>query len=468
MIESNDEGFQLPRGWICTTIGKVIKNIPLTGKKLKQSQYKNNGMLPVIDQGQNFIGGYTDKNELKVNVKMPVVIFGDHTKVLKFVDFDFVAGADGIKVLEPLEILNPRLFYYFLSAIKLPEKGYARHFQFLEKSLIRIPPLSEQRRIVAKMDELYSYLDIGVESLWKVKAQLKRYRQAVLKYAFEGKLTEEWRKTHKDQIKPIQKLLKSIKEKNGQVRENRTKSEIIDKYQPEALPENWVWSSIGKISELISGQHIMKNNYNQNQKGVPYLTGPEDFRLKYPLITKWTIKPKVIANYNDVLVTVKGAGVGKTNILNIKEAAISRQLMAIRSQIINSDYIYYFLQHVFSDLRKLGSGSTVPGIRREQILLFPIPLTIINEQDIIVKEIEARLSIVDEIEKITEQSLKQSERLRQSILKKAFEGGLTPQDPTDEPAERLLERIKEERKKYEIGIDDKSALRQVELVRFVK
>jgi len=131
-----EAGSKLPVGWMQLPIAGIIEKPSLSGIKLKQSDYQQKGLLPVIDQGQNFIGGFTDNEELKVQCQLPVVVFGDHTKVFKYVDFDFVAGADGIKVLKPLDIFYPKLFYYFLQAVKLPNKGYARHFQFLEKSNI--------------------------------------------------------------------------------------------------------------------------------------------------------------------------------------------------------------------------------------------------------------------------------------------------------------------------------------------
>jgi len=187
------QAYTLPKGWFAAPFSEVTSTISLTERKIKQSEYKEKGPLPVIDQGQDFIGGYTDKTDLKILVKTPVIVFGDHTKVMKYVPFDFVAGADGVKVINPSKVFFPKLLYYFMRALKLPEKGYARHYQYLEKSIIPIPPLQEQYRISSKVEELFSFLDAGVASLRVVQLQLKRYRQAVLKAAFEGKLTEQWR-----------------------------------------------------------------------------------------------------------------------------------------------------------------------------------------------------------------------------------------------------------------------------------
>ena len=96
-----DTELELPQGWVETEFRKIVKSISLTGKKLKQKEYLQSGKFPVIDQGQDFIGGFTDKKELVVECKLPVIIFGDHTKIVKFVNQIFVVGADGVKVLEP-------------------------------------------------------------------------------------------------------------------------------------------------------------------------------------------------------------------------------------------------------------------------------------------------------------------------------------------------------------------------------
>ena len=115
----------LPKGWVLTSIGSVIETVSLTGKKLKKRDYKDEGKLPVIDQGISFIGGYSDYEHLKLECQLPVIVFGDHTKTIKYVDFDFIPGADGIKVMKPEKIFIPKLFYYFIQAITLPDKGYA-------------------------------------------------------------------------------------------------------------------------------------------------------------------------------------------------------------------------------------------------------------------------------------------------------------------------------------------------------
>ena len=166
----------------------LVKKISISpDKKTKQKDYLDKGALPIIDQGQELIGGYTNHINLQLSCTLPVIVFGDHTRAVKFIDFPFGAGADGIKVLQPNDNVYPKYLYYATQylVLRLEDRGYARHYQYIEKKEINIPSIDEQERIVAKIEELFSELDNGVETLKKTKQQLAVYRQAVLKEAFE-------------------------------------------------------------------------------------------------------------------------------------------------------------------------------------------------------------------------------------------------------------------------------------------
>ena len=222
---STEDSNGLPKDWKITTVGCVIEKVSITEKKLKKKDYIFEGKLPVIDQGLSFIGGYTDNEELKVECKLPVIVFGDHTKAIKYIDFDFVGGADGIKVIKSQEMYRPKLFFYFLRAISIPDRGYSRHYQFLEKAQIPIPPLVEQEQIVS---ELERYLSVADEAEATVEAELKRserLRQSILKHAFSGKLVPQ-----DPSDEPASALLEKIREEKGQQQPKRkkTKTRIKD------------------------------------------------------------------------------------------------------------------------------------------------------------------------------------------------------------------------------------------------
>lgn len=181
---------ELPKGWTDVLFKTSVIKVTIDNEqKIKQRDYLTNGKFAVIDQGKEFIGGYSDDEEKLIDCNLPAIVFGDHTKAVKYVFNKFCAGADGIKIFCPPPYFNAKLLYYFTCILvkKIPDKGYARHYQHIEKEMLPLPPIAEQHRIVAKIDALFSELDKGVEMLQTVRQQLRMYRQAVLKWAFEGK-----------------------------------------------------------------------------------------------------------------------------------------------------------------------------------------------------------------------------------------------------------------------------------------
>lgn len=166
---------------------ELVKKVSISSeKKVKQKEYISQGCLPIIDQGKSLIGGYSNDKNKELTCELPVIVFGDHTKAVKYVDFPFGPGADGIKVLEPNKDILPKYLYYVTQylVLRIEDKGYARHYQHIEKMKVDIPDKQKQELIVAKIEEMLSQLDDGVETLLKVKEQLKVYRQAVITKAY--------------------------------------------------------------------------------------------------------------------------------------------------------------------------------------------------------------------------------------------------------------------------------------------
>ena len=132
---------------------KVVKDCTGGNAKIKQSNYLTEGLLPVVDQGQELVAGYVDDESLKYKGNLPCVIFGDHTCILKYVDFDFVLGADGTKILVPgADEINAKYLYYFLNTVHIPDRGYSRHFKYLKRCKIPVVSLSDQKQIVQILD----------------------------------------------------------------------------------------------------------------------------------------------------------------------------------------------------------------------------------------------------------------------------------------------------------------------------
>jgi len=326
-----------------------------------------------------------------------------------------------------------------------------------EKVFIPLPPLPEQHRIVAKIEELFTRLDAGVEALKKIKAQLKRYRQAVLKHAFEGKLTAEWRQAHQHELESASVLLERICEERRKTTKGKYKElPPLDTSGLPELPEGWAWTRVGDISEAIQYGYTASSTSEPAGPRMLRITDIQNSSVDWDIVPYCRIaaeeKSKYLLKDGDLVFARTGATVGKSFLIRdtIPESVFASYLIRIALfRHINKAYVYSFFQshdywmQIYE--RQLGIGQ--PNVNSQTLSRISVPLPPILEQHRIVEEIERRFSIADEIEKIVDHNLKQAERLRRSILKRAFEGKLVPQDPNDEPAEKLLERIREQRVK---------------------
>lgn len=351
-------------------------------KKTKQKEYLKEGALPIVDQGQLLIGGYSDKPEMQLNCTLPVIVFGDHTKAVKYIDFPFGAGADGIKVLQPNPGIVPKYLYYATQylVLRLEDKGYARHYQHVEKKELEIPDWDEQQRIVARIEELFSQLDSAVVTLNTIKQQLKVYRQAVLKQAFAQ--TEQYVPLGTISIARLGKMLD--KEKNIGVPRKYLRN------------INVRWFSFD-MSDLL------------------------EMRIEDDEVNKYSV-------VSGDLVICEGGEPGRCAVWRFDEAMFyQKALHRVRfTDNSNPKFYMYYLWYA-AQTGKLNEFLTGMGIKHltgQSLVKVPVPTVERCIQDKIVMDIESRLSTCDSIEKTVDTALQQAEALRQSILKKAFEGGI--------------------------------------------
>jgi len=314
-----------------------------------------------------------------------------------------------------------------------------------------LPPLPEQHRIVEKIEELFTNLDAGVENLIKIKTQLKRYRQAVLKYAFEGKLTEEWREANRDRLEPASILLKQI------LIENKKQPIDLNKLNLSTLPNEWVQTKLWQVTNIVEKVNPKENPNEEfayvDISSIDNRTAKITKPKKYIGENAPTRARQLIKSGDILFSTVRTYLKNTANVSDKYNNQIaSTGFCVIRPHnLINNRMIFYLVQSdsFINPLNYIQRGTSYPAVRDSDVFESIIPLSPLLEQQKIVEEIERHFSIADQIEKTVEQGMLQSERLRQSILKNAFEGKLVPQDPNDEPAEKLLERIKAERAKRE-------------------
>jgi type I restriction enzyme S subunit len=359
--------------------------------------------------------------------------------------------------------------------------------------IIPLPPLPEQRAIVSKIEQLFSDLDNGIENFKKAQEQLKIYRQAVLKKAFEGELTKKWREEHAD-LPSADELLQHVKEerekhyqkqldewkkavkawedngKEGKKPPRPKKPKELPPLSEEGLkelPGGGGWSRLGQIIEEPKYGTSKKCSYDVNGKAVLRIPN-----IGNGVIDKEDLKFASFSEEENEIYKLKGgdiltirsngsiALVGKCALIHKQdeEFLYAGYLIRLRPlSIIDSKYLLNCLSSICLRNQiqsKAKSTSGVNNINSDEIKSLIMPICSLQEQHQIVKEIETRLSVCDKLEATIAEALQKSEALRQSILKKALEGKLLSEKelkeahnaPDWEPAEKLLERIKAEKK----------------------
>ena len=307
-----EKPFVLPSSWEWVPATFPARLISDLGKKVQTKDILDSGKFPVVDQGKIFVRGFCDDAEKVIRVKEPIILFGDHTRETKLIDFDFIVGADGVKLLQPLCLLAS---YYYLALRWLPleSRGYGRHFKLLRSSSLPLPPLAEQRRIVAKVDELMALCDrleaaraeretardrLASASLARLNEpdpdpatfanhacfvldnlatfttrtdQIKQLRQTILNLAVHGRLVPQ----HPDDeaatvlLKRVAAERADLVEKRA-IRREKPLEPIGPTEPPFEIPSKWVWSRIGDA--VLFTQYGTSQKSHSDSKGVPVLT----------------------------------------------------------------------------------------------------------------------------------------------------------------------------------------------------
>ena len=182
---------ELPHGWVRGNFDQLFEVLSDNGKKLSQAAYAQAGLLPVIDQGAKFIGGYTDDVSLSFDGALPVIGFGDHTRRFKLIENPFVVGADGLKLISISSAWIPEFAFIACSTLDLEDRGYSRHFQFVRNASFPLPPLGEQSEIVVSVAARLKENDDISEAIELALKQSAAQRQNILKAAFSGQLVPQ-------------------------------------------------------------------------------------------------------------------------------------------------------------------------------------------------------------------------------------------------------------------------------------
>ncbi len=488
--------FGLPTAWIITTLGETfVWGSGGTPKKGNPKYYDgnipwlvigdlNDGIVNESNTKITELGLKNSSAKLVATGSLLLAMYGSIGRL--GIAGKQLATNQAIAFAKPNEINTLYLFYY-LKYVRNRFIGLGKGAtqQNISQTVIKefpfvLAPLKEQRRIVAKIEELFSELDKGIESLKTAREQLKVYRQAVLKHAFEGKLTTKWREQNRDKLESPEQLLAHIKQEREihyqqQLKDWKTavtkwennrkgvkkpskpfKTRLMSRVEPDNFnfPNSWTVLELGSLaSESVLGKMLDKQ---KNMGSMRCYLGNINVRwgaFDLAKLKSMRIEDHEVERYRLIkgdLVICEGGEPGRCAVWNgsSDNVFIQKALHRVRfTESYDSGFAYYYIVYAITTHRitKYFTGTTIKHLTGAGLEKIKFPVCSMAEQREIVANLDQKLTNLDSVDQQLSLELNQSEILRQSILKKAFSGQLVHQDPNDEPASTLLARIRAEK-----------------------
>ncbi|CAG0937307.1 hypothetical protein TFLX_06231 [Thermoflexales bacterium] len=372
-------------GWQTKPFEECIEKVTYTSK-IQRKDFLEDGAYPIISQEDAFINGYWDNEDDLYKVKTPIVVFGDHTKILKYVDFDFVLGADGVKILPPRDFLLPKFFYYQLQTANLDSLGYARHYKLLKELEIAYPSRAEQQRIVGILDAAFDGIATAKanaeQNLQNARALFESYLQSVFTQRGEG-----WMDT------VIGECIRFI-DYRGKTPQ-KTESGL----------------------RLITAKNV-KMGYVQDE--------PREF-VAPDSYDGWMTRG--IPKFGDVLFTTEAPLANVAQLETDEKVVFAQRIIIMQPDAsrLDSTFLKYLLlsQPVQQRIHAKGTGATVQGIKASLLktieISFPKSVT---EQRQLVAKLDVLREENQRLESLYQRKLAALDELKKSLLHQAFSGAL--------------------------------------------
>ena len=381
-------------GWKTTPFVKCIRHIA-TPKKIPRKQFKDAGRFPIVSQERNFINGYWSNEADVIHVESPLIVFGDHTQILKYIDFDFVVGADGVKLIQPEVFLNPKYFYYFLMGNPVSSLGYSRHYRLLKDLDVVFPEsLCEQKRIVAILDEAFAAIAAATANTEKNIANAQELFDSELNRVFQPPQSAE------DSVSDV----------------------TVD------------WHLLGDLINIQSGYAFNSKKYTDVGHFLVRIGNVQDGYLsldrpKYVSLDSKT--QRFSLNEGDFLTSLTGniGRVARMDKLHLPAALNQRvaRLTVNDVSMLLEDYLYYFLTSSLfrTALSTSGRGAAQQNVSPATINEIAIPLPSLPEQKRIARFLDKLSAEKQTLVETYKTKIHSLAELKQSLLHQAFTGELT-------------------------------------------
>jgi type I restriction enzyme S subunit len=352
--------------WVKKPFDECICKIK-TPNKIQKKRFLKEGAYPIVSQEADLVNGFWDSEEDKCKTHLPVVIFGDHTRTLKYVDFEFVVGADGVKILQPKPFIYAKYLFYYLIAFNFKSLGYSRHFKLLREISIVYPHINEQKRIVTILDDAFERIDTAITNIEKNLANAKELLSIYFKKAFDSR----W------PLKRLEDICENLDSRRIPVAKSERKLGDIPYYGASGV--------VDYVNDYIFNENILL----VSEDGANLLA------RSYPIA--FSVSGKSWVNNH-------------AHVLKFKD-------------ILTQKYVEFYLNSI--SLEPYVSGMAQPKLNQRALNSIPIPLPELSVQKSMVLNITKIQELIHALETNYKTKTATLEKLKQSLLHKAFSGELT-------------------------------------------
>lgn len=416
LVPAEEQPYEVPENWVWVRLLSTFINKTDSKKKIQQKSYLNTGDYAVVDQGQNLIGGYTDDASLQYDGELPVVVFGDHTRCVKYIDFKFVQGADGVKILLPVKSYDSKFFYYAIMNLNIPNMGYRRHFPLFDKLSLPLSPLSEQQRIVERIEKLFAKLDEAKERLQEVADSFAVRKAAILHKAFTGELTKQWRREN------------GVSDESWEEKKGEDFFEYVT-----SGSRGWAKYYSDKGSIFVRMGNLNHGTIELDLSDIQYVELPDQVEGQRSKLQK-----------NDILISIT-ADVGMIGLVREDMDAYINQHVALarpKNDLYAEFLAWYFVSDVgLQQMQNKQRGATKIGLGLQDIRSIILKIPTLPEQHEIVRLIDDLLARERAAQQAAEQALASIDLMKKSILARAFRGELGTNKASEASALELLKQV---------------------------
>ena len=410
---SDEIPFDIPDSWEWARLLSVSYHVGDKSNQILAKEVVPEGIVPVVSQGKVLIDGYSNHLEKAIDL-LPLVMFGDHTRNVKYIDFKFVIGADGTRFHKVI-IADSKYVYYWMQyvVVNLRDRGYARHYSLLTEQFLPLPPLSEQHRIVSKIEELLPY----IEAYEKAETQLttlnttfpEMLKKSILQEAIQGKLVPQ-----NPDDEPVSVLLKRIRAekqsliKQGRIKKSKHESVIITRDKiPYEIPDSWAWCRLSDICQSINdGDHQPPP---QEENGNPFIVISNTSGDRIDFSNTRYVPEEYYSRLNDnrkpmkndILFTVTGSYGIVIKVDTDREFCFQRHIALLKPLCVDRDILVHWLTSpmVFEQCKKTATGTAQKTVGITSLKNIIIPLPPLPEQKRIVEKIEELIPMINSMSK---------------------------------------------------------------------